>query len=268
MGATIVEVDAVEVEADELDTVDTTAQADGQAAEGNTGADELPEKYRGKSVAEIVRMHQEAEKLVGKQGQELGDLRKVADSYILKTLGGDNQSGARSAPAEEQIDFFVDPAKAVEQMIQRDPRIKSAEQAAEMVRRENALRNLQAKHPDAMEVAQSDDFQAWVAESKVRQKLFAQADQAFDFEAAEELIGTYKSLRPKAPAQAAAPATKADNKAGKMMPRAVTGGSDEVASSKKIYRRADIIRLQQVDPNRYMDLQPEIMQAYREGRVR
>ena len=29
--------------------------------------DELPEKYQGKSQAEIVRMHQEAEKLIGKQ---------------------------------------------------------------------------------------------------------------------------------------------------------------------------------------------------------
>ena len=30
---------------------------------------ELPEKYRTKSLEEIVRMHQEAEKLIGKQAQ-------------------------------------------------------------------------------------------------------------------------------------------------------------------------------------------------------
>ena len=30
--------------------------------------DDIPEKYRGKSAAELVRMHQEAETLLGRQG--------------------------------------------------------------------------------------------------------------------------------------------------------------------------------------------------------
>ncbi|MFZ9069550.1 MAG: hypothetical protein ACO23R_19440, partial [bacterium] len=30
----------------------------------------LPEKYKGKDFKEIVRMHQEAEKLIGRQGSE------------------------------------------------------------------------------------------------------------------------------------------------------------------------------------------------------
>ena len=30
---------------------------------------DLPEKYREKSLEEVVRMHQEAEKLIGKQAQ-------------------------------------------------------------------------------------------------------------------------------------------------------------------------------------------------------
>ena len=39
------------------------------------------------------------------------------------------------------------------------------------------------------------------------------------------------------------------------------------ASSKKKYRRADIMALMQNDPDRYMALQPEIMLAYQEKRV-
>ena len=38
---------------------------------------ELPEKYRDKSLDEIVKMHQEAEKLIGKQAQEVGEVRKL-----------------------------------------------------------------------------------------------------------------------------------------------------------------------------------------------
>ena len=44
------------------------------------------------------------------------------------------------------------------------------------------------------------------------------------------------------------------------------GGSGE--SSKRVYRRADLIRLKMTDPGRYETLSDEIMQAYSEGRVR
>ena len=37
--------------------------------------DDIPDKYKGKSTAEIVRMHQEAEKLLGRQSSEVGELR-------------------------------------------------------------------------------------------------------------------------------------------------------------------------------------------------
>ena len=37
----------------------------------------LPDKYQGKSTAEIVQMHQEAEKLLGRQSSEVGELRKM-----------------------------------------------------------------------------------------------------------------------------------------------------------------------------------------------
>jgi hypothetical protein len=262
MSATIIEQDETKEPADELDTSDSTEQSQEEKPNGEEG---LPDKYRGKSLAEIVRMHQEAEKLVGKQGQELGELRKVTDEYIKRTLSGANPQPNTPAKEESEVDFFADPAKAVERMIERDPRIKSAAEAAEMVRRETAQRKLLAKFPDALEVAQNSDFQEWVGKSKVRTELFARADQNYDFEAAEELISTYKEVRAaKAPA---APA-KADPNSGKMMPRATSSGNSDAPSSKKIYRRADIIKLQQVDPQRYMDMQPEIMEAYREGRVR
>jgi len=44
---------------------------------------ELPEKYRDKSLDDIVKMHQEAEKLIGKQAQEVGEVRKLADIITL-----------------------------------------------------------------------------------------------------------------------------------------------------------------------------------------
>jgi hypothetical protein len=45
-----------------------------------------------------------------------------------------------------------------------------------------------------------------------------------------------------------------------------TGGSGE--SGKKVYRRADLIRLKMTDPQRYDALSDDITRAYQEGRVR
>jgi hypothetical protein len=45
-----------------------------------------------------------------------------------------------------------------------------------------------------------------------------------------------------------------------------TNGSGE--SSKKVYRRSDLIRLKIKDPARYESMQDEIYAAYTEGRVR
>ena len=46
----------------------------------------VPEKYQGKSLEEVVQMHQEAEKLLGRQSGEVGELRKVVDDYIATQL--------------------------------------------------------------------------------------------------------------------------------------------------------------------------------------
>jgi hypothetical protein len=44
-------------------------------------------------------------------------------------------------------------------------------------------------------------------------------------------------------------------------------GSAE-GSRKKVYRRADIIKLMKTDPERYQALSEEILRAYSEGRVK
>ena len=86
--------------------------------------DNLPAKYQGKSLEEVVQMHQEAEKLLGRQSSEVGELRKVVDDYI--------DSQTPSAPQqivepEEDIDYFTDPQGAVNRAIENHPKIKEAE---------------------------------------------------------------------------------------------------------------------------------------------
>ena len=71
---------------------------------------ELPEKYRDKSLDEIVRMHQEAEKLIGKQAQEVGEVRKLADELIKQNLGSRQQQTRQEEP---EVDFFENPQNVI-----------------------------------------------------------------------------------------------------------------------------------------------------------
>ena len=87
----------------------------------------IPEKYQGKSNSEIIQMHQEAEKLLGRQSSEVGELRKVVDTYIQGQTQLDQGSTQEVA---EEIDFFSEPEKAIQQQIARHPSILEAEKVS------------------------------------------------------------------------------------------------------------------------------------------
>ena len=223
---------------------------------------ELPEKYRDKSLDDIVRMHQEAEKLIGKQAQEVGEVRKLADELIKQNLGSRQQQTRQEEP---EVDFFENPQKAVQRTVDNHPDILAARQVTLEMKRSQIQQRLAQEHPDFGDIARDQDFANWVKSSPVRIKIFEQADAGYDFDSANELLSTYKQLRTVKQKQVSdeGEVTRKQNL------KAVgvdVGGSGE--SSKKVYRRADLIQLQLRDPDRYAALSDEIMQAYIEKRVR
>lgn len=229
--------------------------------------DNLPSKYKNKSVEDIIKMHQEAEKLIGRQAQEVSEVRKLADELLKRQLS------SSAAPEIEQnapeVDFFENPQVAVKKAIESDPAVQEAKQVALELKRMKTAQQLASKHPDFGQIASDSGFQEWVKGSKVRLSLYAKADAEFDFEAADELLSTYKELKQIKTQKETSAVQEAgkQQKAQAMKAAAVDiGGSGEV--SKKIYRRADLIRLKMTDPSRYEALQPEIMAAYAEGRVK
>jgi hypothetical protein len=223
---------------------------------------ELPEKYRDKSLDQIVKMHQEAEKLIGKQAQEVGEVRKLADELIKQNLGSRQQQTRQEEP---EVDFFENPQKAIQRTVDNHPDIQAARMATLEMKKAQIQQRLAQEHPDFGEIARDQDFANWVKSSPVRIKIFEQADAGYDFDSANELLSTYKQLRTVKSKQVSdeGEVTRKQNL------KAVgvdVGGSGE--SSKKVYRRADLIQLQLRDPDRYAALSDEIMQAYIEKRVR
>ena len=247
------------LDSEQSDQVEETQYEQPQEAEEED--DDIPDKYKGKSVKEIVRMHQEAERAIGKQGSEVGELRRLVDDYIR----AQSVTKQQALEVDEEIDFFENPNEAIAKAIEKHPKIRQAEMLTTQMKRAAALNTLKAEHPDFTEIVQDPSFAEWVSSSKVRKELYVRADQEYDFDAASELLSTWKER--KNVVKQAADVEKISRK--QAIRSANTGsakGSGE--SSKKTYRRADIIELMRTNPERYQSLSDEIMKAYAEGRVK
>jgi sulfur carrier protein ThiS len=226
--------------------------------------EELPDKYKGKSIKDVVEMHQSAEKLLGSHSSEVGELRKLVDTYITGQLSETKATTEESK--EPEVDFFDDPNVAVNQAIENHPAVQRANQASAQMEQQAALSTIHAKHPDMGEVLQDPSFAEWIKGSPVRTELFQRADQRYDVDAADELLSTYKER------MGAVQQTLVDDQQVRKetLKAAATGSSSGSGAgpTAKVYRRADIIKLMKTDPDRYDQLAPEISKAYQEGRVR
>jgi len=261
--ATLIDERQEEEATDQLDTQDTTETPE----EEQPQVPELPEKYRGKSVEDLVQMHQELEKFSGKQSTEVGELRKLVDDHIQTQLI------AQQAPQQQQqfddeddVDFFVDPKTAVSRAIDNHPKIKEAQAYTQQYKQQATLAQLKSSHPEMEQILQDPKFAEWIKGSKVRTQLFVQADQAYDYDAAHELFSLWKERNQVV--QQTAQAERAARKS--QVKSANTGNARGTAegSRRKVYRRADIIKLMRTDPERYQSMSDELLKAYSEGRVR
>jgi hypothetical protein len=213
-------------------------------------------------------MHQEAEKLIGRQANEVHEVRSLADQLLKQQL----ESKARETkPIEESLedDFFADPASAVNRQVEKHPAVLEAQRFAAEMRHAQTAQKLAERHPGYRELATSEPFVEWVKASPVRMSLYTKAETELDYDSANELLSTYKELKQIKQQNQNVQAAAVESKAQEQAMRAATvdvGGAGE--SSRKVYRRADLIKLKMTDPDRYMQLSDEIMDAYATGRVK
>ena len=249
---------------DQLDTQDTVETPQ----EEQPQAPEIPEKYQGKSVEDLVQMHQELEKFSGKQSTEVGELRKVVDDYIQTQLSVQQapQQQQHNGDEDDDVDFFVDPKTAVSRAIDNHPKIREAQAYTQQYKQQATLAQLKSSHPEMEQILQDPKFAEWIKGSKVRTQLFVQADQGYDYDAADELFSLWKEKN-----QVVQQTAQAERVARKSAVKSANTGNARgtgEGSRKKVYRRADIIKLMRTDPERYQSLSDELLKAYAEGRVR
>ena len=227
----------------------------------------VPEKYAGKSLEEVIEMHQNAERILGKQGMEVGHQRKLIDSL----MSTQQQVAETTAPTEEPVpfedQFYADPANAVNSAIEKHPDVVKAKETRAMQNQALNQAQLESTHPDFKEIVESQDFRNWIGASKIRQELFRTAD-SYDFEAANELFTTWKQINMATKTAEVKKEQKVKRQKALQKTSSETRSSGDSVGGKKVYRRADLINLQVTDPTRYASLADEIQSAYAEGRVK
>jgi hypothetical protein len=230
----------------------------------------IPDKFAGKSVEDIVDSYTNLEKELGRKAQEVGELRKLSDSFlqaeVTRNQNNPQQSSKETQEEDRMGDFFEDPNKAVNQMIEDHPKFQEFQEFQAQQAQASSKTQLEQAHPDFNTVIQDDKFQEWVQGSPIRMQLFQAAD-AYNFDAANELLNNWKDRsmvsKTQEVNQAAAEDRQTRLKAATTESRSATGSK----GGGKSYRRADLIRLKMEDPNRYESLQSEIYAAYADGRV-
>ena len=229
---------------------------------------EPPEKYAGKSLEDVITMHQNVEKAFGKQGQEVGQQRQMIQQLMDAQSQANQATETMEEPVSFEDTFYDDPAKAVNSAIENHPEIiKAREGNVKSVQQAN-LTQLESVHPDFMDVVGDSNFQKWIGDSAIRTELFRKADATYDYNAANELLGTWKQISMIGKTQEVKKSEEVKRKKALRQTSSETRSSGDSVGGKKMYRRSDLITLQRTDPSKYADLSDEIMQAYAEGRVK
>ena len=253
------------------DSVEDVAQT--QEASEETPAEEspsIPSKFAGKSTEEIIDSYTNLEKELGRKAQEVGELRKLSDSFLQADVAR-KQNPQDNTPLEAKDndnsdEFFNDPNKAVNQIIENHPKFQQFQQFQAEQAQAGAKAQLEQTHPDFSDVIQDKGFQEWVQDSPIRMQMFQAAD-AYNFDAANELLTNWKDRSMISKTQEVKQKAEVDRKEALKTGTAESRTSSGSRGGGKTYRRADLIRLKMENPSRYESLQDEIYQAYADGRV-
>ena len=228
---------------------------------------EIPEKYAGKSMQEVIEMHQNVEQIFGKQGTEVAEQRKLIQSL----LEAQNKQTTIEEPQEEPVAFedafYSDPAQAVNSAIENHPDVLKAKEERVLSAQQQQLSVLEKSYPDWEKRVADKPFQDWIGKSKIRTEMFRKADTEYNPDYAIALFDTYDKINMVDKTKEVQKQEKV--KAGKALRKTVSETrSTTSVGGKKMYRRADLINLQVTDPKRYESLADEIQLAYQEGRVK
>lgn len=231
----------------------------------------LPEKYQGKTVAEVADMHLNAEKELGRVRNELGTYRG-----LVSDLSAIQRAPAASQPAEqEEVDVSGDdliqsPVETVRKIVKQDfDNLKAENDAAAMATQvDTEVRALSAEFGDFDSTVGTDEFKDFSNRTPTRHADLVSAatgEGLTQVRAARRLLEDFADFKKHSGADKKTELTPTD--IARQVATEGSGPAGSVSSKPKIYE-SDVISLINSDVAKYRSpsYQAELTAAIKEGR--
>ena len=247
------------------DYVDAEKVKASEEVEVKAGDEEgvIPDKFKGKSIGDVIDSYTQLEAELGRRGNEVGDLRKLADQLLELNEKTEKKTEPRK---KVEVDSLLDdPDTTINEVVDSNPRIQALEAKLSELGVKDSKDAFEDKHPEWQDTMQTPEFVEWIKESPIRQQMLQHANVNYDYAMGTELFDNYDLAKGNAIREAT---TERDTKASKGVRKNVTekGGASQGKKVKK-FKRSELIHLKITNPAKYEAMLPEIKQAYYDKRV-
>lgn len=223
-------------------------------------------RFKGKTIEDVIDMYRNAEAHIGRQANEIGQLRREVGEIISDKRRTDL---AKQTPAIKPQDLLERPNEVLEQVVGGKVNEALSTLNDRFNRLEAALSGAQftSAHPDADALTKSPEFAAWVRRTPFRSQLAARAAQG-DMSAANALVSEYKDSQSTSKVDRQEEGLREAERV--TLERSATAkGTNEQRERPvgRVYRRADIVRYRMEHPDLNDAESAAIDRLYLEGRV-
>ena len=231
----------------------------------------VPATYRGKSLKDVIAMHENAASRIGEQGRELGVWRNLVGELSQATARKATDTEPKAAPKITSDSLLTDPASAISSVVRHEleAALRPLKQSRELDHREAELQALNRDFPNASQVGEDPEFQKWANGAKGR-SADARATAQGDTSAARRLLEAWEDRKALMESTKQTSSGKPQGTAGARAATTESGGSGHTQTTGKIFNRAEVVQLIIDKPDLYNSdaYQAELLQAAKEGRIR
>lgn len=255
------------------DDIDDEIIDAGQEAAVRAAEETIPDRFKGKSKAEIAASYVELQALHSKQGNDLGSMRKTVDQLLeLQSHKSTSPEPEETAPPVTVDDLYEDADGIIRRIVREESseRIDALEKQLQKQITDTGVAAITKLYPTWEADAQTPEFLAWVKEKRSRVMLIQAAD-ALDFEAAEELLGSYYDSKDQAEET---DTTETDTQDQNLRDATLESGGPAPTDLVEQYSRSELLEVRiaanqgSAKAQRYLVAHSEsIANAYAEGRI-
>lgn len=233
---------------------------------------EVPDKYKGKSVNDLVKMHMETEKDRSRLGNEVHTLRTLSDQLLGLQHTREDKPRKETKPITAD-ELLTNPEEAIERAVQSNPEVTQTKEELQRLRAEIAQTKFEKSFPNYTKDIENPEFAEWVKGNRVRTALGVAANSG-DYGAAESLWSLWAERQEELKADKAKQKEirQKQEKLGLLEGSGATGNESD-----KILKRSDLMELHRKALNgdpaakaKWNDptFQAERLRAYVEKRVK